>query len=80
LFPDGSLPKNSNGGFQDQKEFLREAIRRAAEMEVTVSSKPRSNIFIDSKGLNLIAAFPLQFPFGFAGLPDEFNDEWSRKK
>jgi hypothetical protein len=80
LFPDGSLPNNSNGGYKNQKEFLHEAIRRAAEMEVTVTSKPRSNILIDYKGLHLIAAFPLQFPFGFAGLPDEFNDERRRKK
>jgi hypothetical protein len=72
IFPDGSLPESINGGFGNQTTFA-EAVkhRDLSQYQAELHSRPTKLYLEDYKGLNIIRAFPLQFPFGHSGLPED---------
>jgi hypothetical protein len=80
IFPDGTLPESINGGFGNQTTFA-EAVknRDLSQYQAELHSRPTKLHLEDYKGLNIIRAFPLQFPFGLSGLPADANS-WTYMK
>jgi hypothetical protein len=68
VFPDTSNVDGHNGGFDNSEQFTNESLEqmlmRADGRKATLISRPTNNRLQDYQGVNLLQAFPLQFPYG----------------
>lgn len=81
VFPDGTLPETTNGGFTNQTLFRKAVTERdMSSYNAQLHSRPTGVYLPDYKGINIIKAFPLQFPFGYSGLPDDATTSETAKK
>jgi hypothetical protein len=81
VFPDGTLPEATNGGYANQMLFRKAVEKRdMSGFNAQLHSRPTGEYLADYKGLNIIKAFPLQFPFGYSGLPDDTTAEYNKTK
>lgn len=71
IFPDTSLPEPTNGGFQTQEEFVKFVTEheKTGKWNSELHARPLAEQLDDYKDDTLALAFPLQFPYGFTGLP-----------
>lgn len=73
VFPDSSLPEPSSGGFSNQEEFRKFVMQhqKSGKWNSALHSRPEAERLPDYKDNSLALAFPLQFPFGHTGLPQD---------
>ena len=72
IFPDATLPQPTNGGFANQEEFRKFiASKNNGRWSTQFHSRPYADRLADYEDDTIADAFPLQFPFGFTGLPDD---------
>ena len=72
VFPDKSLPEPTNGGFANQEEFRKFIVAKTnGRWSVELHSRPLAERMADYHDDTIADAFPLQFPFGFTGLPHD---------
>jgi len=73
VFPDSSLPEPTDGGFSNQEEFRQFVTKnqKRAQWDSALHSRPLNERLFDYKDETLAMAFPLQFPYGHTGLPDD---------
>ena len=73
VFPDSSLPEPSNGGFSNQDEFRKFVIQHQKEgiWNSALHTRPEADRLPDYEDDTIALAFPLQFPFGHTGLPQD---------
>jgi hypothetical protein len=72
VFPDSTLPEPTNGGFETQEEF-REYVSRNQDgrWSSALHARPMAEKLADYSGDTIAQAFPLQFPYGYSGLPED---------
>ena len=74
LFPDHSVSTENKGGFKSQDEFRNFLIDHTnARVEHQFHTRPTRERVAEYSADELIKALPLQFPYGFAGMPNESN-------
>jgi len=73
IFPDSSLPEPTNGGFSSQEEFRNYVMQhqKDGQWSSALHSRPLAERLADYKDETIALAFPLQFPYGHTGLPDD---------
>lgn len=73
VFPDSSLPEPTNGGFSDQEEFRQFVMKnqKDGQWNSALHCRPMEERLKDYKDDTLALAFPLQFPYGHTGLPED---------
>ena len=73
VFPDSSLPEPTSGGFSSQEEFRKFVIQNQKEGQwnSALHARPEADRLPDYKDNSLALAFPLQFPFGHTGFPQD---------
>jgi hypothetical protein len=72
IFPDSSLPEPTNGGFANQEEFRKFVTSsNHGQWNSQLHVRPSAERVADYKDETIADAFPLQFPFGFTGLPGD---------
>ena len=73
VFPDSSLPESNNGGFANQDEFRKFVTEKQKNGQWTsaLHARPMAERLADYKDGSIAMAFPLQFPFGHTGLPED---------
>ena len=72
VFPDSKLPGPTNGGFNSQEEY-REFVckNQDGHWNSAVHARPFAERLNDYNGDNIAQAFPLLFPYGHSGLPED---------
>ena len=81
LFPDSSLPETTNGGFKTQEHFRNFVLKHQdGKWDATLYAKPTGERLPDYISSNSVKAFPLQFPYGHSGLPDDLAVEELSKR
>ncbi len=69
MFPDGSLPTPTNGGFENQEAFRKFVMKHQnGKWQTEFTARPTLDIQHDYNDDTLGDAFPLQFPYGHTGL------------
>jgi hypothetical protein len=73
VFPDSALPEKTTGGFTNQEEFRAYVHEHQNNGSWNSQShlRPTSERLADYHGNNIVLAFPLNFPYGHSGLPDD---------
>jgi Helitron helicase-like domain at N-terminus len=72
VFPDGDMPQPSNGGFGTQDKFREFLMKHDnGQWNSRIQSKPTQERIQDYDKDVIAQAFPLQFPFGYSGLPGD---------
>jgi len=73
VFPDSSSPTTTNGGFSNQEEFMAFVMEKQKDSKWNSSlhARPQQQRLPDCEDETLAMAFPLQFPFGHTGLPND---------
>ena len=73
VFPDSSLPEPTNGGFSNQEEFRKFVTenQRNGQWNSALHARPLADRLADYKDDTIAMAFPLQFPYGHTGLPED---------
>jgi len=73
VFPDSSLPEPTDGGFADQQEFRNYVMRnqKDGQWDSALHCRPMAEKLMDYNDEAIAMAFPLQFPYGHSGLPDD---------
>jgi hypothetical protein len=72
IFPDLTLPEPKNGGFANQEEFWKFVTSsNNGQWNSQLHVRPSAERLADYKDETIADAFPLQFPFGFTGLPGD---------
>jgi hypothetical protein len=73
VFPDSELPEKTTGGFRTQEEFRKyvHEHQKDASWNSEFHVRPQNERLADYHGRNVAQAFPLNFPFGHSGLPDD---------
>lgn len=72
VFPDKELPEPTNGGFKNQEEFLKfVAAHQNGKWDSRYVAKHGTEQVPDFKGDEFAGAFPLLFPYGHTGLPED---------
>jgi hypothetical protein len=73
VFPDSALPEKTNGGFENQEEFRAFVLehQQNGKWDSEVHSRPSCMTMADYHGNTIVQAFPLLFPYGFSGFPDD---------
>jgi len=73
VFPDSSLPTTTDGGFANQEEFMAFVMEKQKDSKWSSSlhARPQHERLPDCEDETLALAFPLQFPFGHTGLPND---------
>ena len=73
VFPDSDLPSPTNGGFENQQAF-RDYIMEmqgSGQWNSALHARPLAERLADYQGDTIAQAFPLLFPYGHSGLPDD---------
>lgn len=67
------MPTNLNGGFASQEEFRNFVLERYEDgkWDASIHARPSANRLADYKGETLAKAFPIVFPYGHSGGPDD---------
>ena len=69
MFPDGSLPTPTNGGFENQEAFRKFVMKHQnGKWQTEFTARPTLDRQHDYNDDTLGDAFPLQFPYGHTGL------------
>lgn len=72
VFPDNSMPQPTNGGFATQEEFRKWMMgKHDGQWQSEVHARPLSEQIQDYKDDSIADAFPLLFPYGYTGLPND---------
>jgi len=72
VFPDNSMPQPTNGGFATQEEFRKWMMgKQDGKWSSEVHSRPLADQVQDHKDDSIADAFPLLFPYGYTGLPND---------
>jgi hypothetical protein len=72
VFPDSALPQPTNGGFESQEEFRTFVTSsQTGKWNSALHARPLAERLADYKDDTIADAFPLIFPFGFTGLPED---------
>jgi Helitron helicase-like domain at N-terminus len=72
VFPDGDMPQPTNGGFGTQDKFRNFLMEHDnGKWTSMVQSKPSTERIQDHDDHVVAQAFPLQFPFGYSGMPGD---------
>ena len=72
IFPDSSLPEPTNGGFDNQEEFRKFlSTNQDGRWSSEFHARPHSERLADYTDKTIVDAFPLLFPYGFSGLPED---------
>lgn len=72
VFPDSTLPEPTRGGFASQEEFRHFVLKHQdGRWDSQYHSRPSSEIVADYQGDTIAQAFPVLFPYGFSGLPED---------
>ena len=73
VFPDSSLPDPSTGGFASQDEFRKFVTekQKGGQWDSALHARPMAERLADYQDDAIAMAFPLQFPFGHTGLPQD---------
>ena len=73
VFPDSSLPEPTTGGFANQDEFRKFVTEKQkdGQWDSALHARPLADRLADYKDDTIAMAFPLQFPFGHTGLPED---------
>ena len=68
VFPDPNLPTRFDGGCERASDFKFKSIQNLYLGKSTLISRSTDTLLRDYEGLNLLKAFPLQFPYGIGGV------------
>jgi hypothetical protein len=72
VFPDSTLPEPTRGSFKSQEEFRHFVLKHQdGKWDSALHSRPSSEIVADYKADTIAQAFPLLFPYGHSGLPED---------
>ena len=72
VFPDATLPEPTNGGFENQEEFLAfVTAKQNGKWNSALHSRPLAERLADYNGDTIAQAFPLLFPYGHSGLAED---------
>jgi hypothetical protein len=73
VFPDSALPEKTTGGFANQAEFRTyvHEHQKNGNWNSQFHVRPSDERLADYHGNNIARAFPLNFPYGHSGLPDD---------
>jgi hypothetical protein len=72
VFPDSTLPQPTNGGFKNQEEFRKFVLdRQNGKWNSELHARPTADRLADYRDDTIADAFPLLFPFGYTGLPED---------
>ena len=72
VFPDSTLPEPTRGSFSSQEEFRHFVMEHQdGRWDSALHSRPSSDIALDYKSDTIAQAFPVLFPYGFSGLPED---------
>ena len=76
LFPDISIMSESTGWFKSQDEFREYLFKNQGQrVKHALHTRPSTKRAKEYQHNEYIRAFPLQFPYGYAGLPKQDNME-----
>ena len=74
VFPDPNLPTRFDGGCERASDFKFKSIQNLYLGKSTLISRSTDTLLRDYEGLNLLKAFPLQFPYGIGGVDLEGDE------
>ena len=74
VFPDQDLPTQHNGGCETASDLKHKTIDNLFNGNTTLIGRPTSTILTDYEGTNLLAVFPLQFPYGIGSTDAKGGD------
>ena len=81
VFPDAKMPVPTNGGFACQEDFRKYVLENQnGNWNSALHARPLAEKLADYEGDTIAQAFPLLFPYGHSGLPDDKAVEEMSKK